>query len=117
MGSMSGATEDVMSEAIERSCVVVMCISKEYKESANCRLEGKYAQQLYKKGKCRLAFVMMNEEYTTVSQGQGVDGRSPSQLELAVLVLFVRSHPFSISHDLLCVSFVAFCRLARRHRE
>ena len=75
MGSMSGATEDVMSEAIERSCVVIMCISKEYKESANCRLEGKYSQQLYKKGKCRLAFVMMNEDYTTVSKGQGVDGR------------------------------------------
>jgi len=61
MDGMSGATEDVMAEAIERSCVVVVCVSRAYKESPNCRLEAKYAQQLYKKGKVRLAFVMMNE--------------------------------------------------------
>jgi hypothetical protein len=74
MEGMTGATEDVMAEAVERSCVVIICVSKEYKESANCRLEAKYAQQLFKKGRTRLAFVMMTEDYTTVSRDQSVDG-------------------------------------------
>lgn len=93
MDGISGATEDVMAEAVERSCVVVICVSKEYKESANCRLEAKYAQQLFKKGRIRLAFVMMNEEYTTVSKEQSVDGEDASRVlscRVAPLVLPLR---------------------------
>ncbi len=71
---MGNSTEETMALAIEKACVVVIFISKEYKASANCRLEATYAQQRKKKGKVKILFVMMQEEYTTVSKDEEVDG-------------------------------------------
>jgi hypothetical protein len=42
---MKGSTVDAMAQAIEGASVVLMCVSKGYKESANCRLEANYALQ------------------------------------------------------------------------
>jgi hypothetical protein len=64
---MSEATDEKMAEAVESASVVIVCASKPYKESANCRLEAKYANQRLKKGKLKVMFVMMQQEYTTVS--------------------------------------------------
>jgi hypothetical protein len=43
--SMKGSTVDAMSAAVEDAAVVVICISRAYKESANCRMEAQYALQ------------------------------------------------------------------------
>ena len=68
LGGMSGSTDEVMAEAIETSAAIIVCVSSPYKESANCRMEGKYAAARAKKGKVQLVFVMMDSEYTTVSE-------------------------------------------------
>ena len=36
---MKGSTVDAMSDAVDNAAVMLSCISLEYKESANCRLE------------------------------------------------------------------------------
>ena len=43
--SLSGSTVDGMAAAVENACVVLMGVSREYKESTNCRLEAQYAMQ------------------------------------------------------------------------
>eukprot|EP01034_Spumella_vulgaris_P037508 gene37508-46274_t len=74
VGEMSGATDERMAEALEASSFVIICVSQEYKERPNCRLEAKYANQLVKKGKLRLIFLMMQNNYTTVSTPDSCDG-------------------------------------------
>jgi len=65
---MSGGTDERMAEAVEASSVIVVCVSRPYKERPNCRMEAKYANQLLKKGRLRILFVMMQMDYTTVSE-------------------------------------------------
>jgi hypothetical protein len=45
---MAGSTLGAMAEAIEASRVVLMCVSRKYKESPNCRVEAEYAFTLGK---------------------------------------------------------------------
>ena len=45
LGPMSGSTDDIMAEAVEKSYMVVICVSKEYKNSSNCRMEANYSNQ------------------------------------------------------------------------
>jgi len=45
---MAGDTVEAMAEAVENASAVIMCVSKAYKESHNCRLEAMYANQLKK---------------------------------------------------------------------
>jgi hypothetical protein len=42
---MKGSTMDAMSEAVDAAEVMLFGVSKEYKESGNCRLEAQYAHQ------------------------------------------------------------------------
>ena len=42
---MKGSTVDAMSRAVEDSAVVLIGVSRAYKESTNCRLEAQYAMQ------------------------------------------------------------------------
>jgi len=42
---MGGSTLAAMADAVEGSVVVCVALSEKYKNSANCRLEGEYAQQ------------------------------------------------------------------------
>jgi len=45
---MSGSIAERMAEAVEESDYIIICASKLYKESINCRLECEYAQALKK---------------------------------------------------------------------
>ena len=74
VGPMAGSTDEVMAAAVEASSHVVVCVSKDYKLSPNCRQEGSYARQQEKKGKLKIMYVMMQEQYTTVSSPECVDG-------------------------------------------
>lgn len=71
---MHGSTQDCMARAVELSSVIVVFVSKQYKESPNCRCECKYANQLRGCKKLDIVFVMMQKEYTTSSQPNYCDG-------------------------------------------
>ena len=45
---MKGSTLDAMAEAVENASVVLVCVSRRYKESQNCRSEATYAYDLKK---------------------------------------------------------------------
>ena len=51
LGPMSGSTDDIMAQAVELSYLVVICVSKEYKKSSNCRMEANYSNQRRKLGR------------------------------------------------------------------
>jgi hypothetical protein len=72
--AMSGSTDDCMADAIEHSHTIIICVSPAYKASANCRMEAKYANDMHKRGKVKLVFVMMEQGYTTRSSPEYVDG-------------------------------------------
>jgi hypothetical protein len=63
-----------MAEAIEASYAVIVCVSPQYKESANCQMEAKYCNALHKKKKLNLHYVMMDTDYHTNSDPVCVDG-------------------------------------------
>ena len=72
--AMSGSADDCMADAIEHSHTIIICVSPAYKASANCRMEAKYANDMHKRGKVKLVFVMMDQAYTTRSSPEYVDG-------------------------------------------
>ena len=72
-GKMSGGTDEKMAEAVNKSAYVIICVSKAYPVSANCAQEAKYAKQREKAKKLQIIYVMMQEEYTTVSKPEFVD--------------------------------------------
>ena len=74
LSEMTGATDERMAEAIELSHTVVVFVSISYKCSANCRQEGKYANSMFKRNKLKIIYVMMDNNYTTVSSPDCVDG-------------------------------------------
>ncbi|KAK6192097.1 hypothetical protein SNE40_003636 [Patella caerulea] len=45
---MEGSTLQAMADAVEKACVVLVCMSERYKESSNCRTEAEYAFTLKK---------------------------------------------------------------------
>ncbi|ESO95468.1 hypothetical protein LOTGIDRAFT_78426, partial [Lottia gigantea] len=48
INDMEGSTLQAMADAVEKSSVVLMCMSEKYKESSNCRTEAEYAYTLKK---------------------------------------------------------------------
>ncbi|ESO96616.1 hypothetical protein LOTGIDRAFT_69048, partial [Lottia gigantea] len=46
---MEGSTLQAMADAIENAEIVLICMSRKYKDSPNCRAEAEYAHQLRKK--------------------------------------------------------------------
>ena len=72
--SMSGDTDERMAQAIESSHTVVVCVSPQYKESVNCRSEAQYCKAWKRTHGLQLMYVMMDDEYTTMSKTQTVDG-------------------------------------------
>ena len=64
----------LLSQAIEASHAVIVCVSPQYKESVNCRSEAQYCKVWKKSHGLQLLYVMMDNEYTTVSKTQTVDG-------------------------------------------
>ena len=71
--SMSGDTDEPMAQAIEASHAVIVCVSPQYKESVNCRSEAQYCKVWKKSHGLQLLYVMMDNEYTSVSKTT-VDG-------------------------------------------
>jgi len=47
--------------------VVLVCVSREYKDSGNCRMECKYAKALEAAGRLKIVYLMMEEDFTTRS--------------------------------------------------
>eukprot|EP00033_Pygsuia_biforma_P002700 GCRY01002982.1.p1 GENE.GCRY01002982.1~~GCRY01002982.1.p1 ORF type:complete len:685 (+),score=124.67 GCRY01002982.1:99-2153(+) len=58
--AMKGSTLEGMAEAVESSSCILMCVSRAYKQSANCRLEAEYA---FSSGK-RIVPLMVEADYT-----------------------------------------------------
>ena len=72
--AMSGSTDDCMAAAVEHSHTIIVCVSRAYKASANCRMEAKYANDMHKRGRVKLVFAMMEQDYNTRSSPEYVDG-------------------------------------------
>jgi hypothetical protein len=70
---ISGSSMDIMAEAIEVAEFVVIFVSRAYRDSYNCKLEGKYAQIRERAGLASIIYVMMEQDYTPQSEN-GVDG-------------------------------------------
>jgi hypothetical protein len=67
---------ETMADAIQYAHTVVICVSAQYKDSANCRAEAKYAhaRSNQTKDSVKLIYVMMDEHYHTRSSPRQVDG-------------------------------------------
>jgi hypothetical protein len=74
VGPMSGDIVESMAAAIQSSYMMIICVSPEYKESANCRQEAKYARARSLSANLQIAYVMMYEDYHTRSTPRVVDG-------------------------------------------
>eukprot|EP01041_Mallomonas_annulata_P007896 gene7896-16166_t len=72
--ALFGSTDEHLIDAIEHSFRLIICVSKEYKQSAYCRIQAKYAYDLFRKGKLSIEYVMMDESYHTNSSPDVVDG-------------------------------------------
>lgn len=67
---LSGDIEASLATAIDYAHVVIICVSKQYKESINCRSEAQYCKLKNKK----VLYLMMNESYHTRSSPESLDG-------------------------------------------
>jgi hypothetical protein len=72
--SMTGNTLDAMTAAVEKSYMMIIFVSPEYKESTNCRIEGLYGFKRAASRGLKLVYVMMNQNFTTESRPVVVDG-------------------------------------------
>jgi hypothetical protein len=61
--SMTGNTLDAMTSAVEKSYMMIIFVSPEYKESTICRIEGQCGFSLARTGKPQILYVMMRENY------------------------------------------------------
>ena len=102
VGKMAGSTDEIMAAAVEASSHFVVCVSREYKNSANCRQEATYARQFEKKGKLKMIYVMMQSDFTSVSQPDSVDGWLGAMLGNSLWCVPV-----------ICLITPDFCRLTR----
>lgn len=68
MAAGGGNVLEEMSAAIDDADLVLVCVSREYYDSANCRLEAEYAHVKKKK----IKFLMMQENYTSPSGWLGM---------------------------------------------
>jgi hypothetical protein len=67
-------TDQRMTEALERSYAAVVFVSPQYKSSFDCQVEAKKARGLVKKGQLKMLYVMVSDDYTTLSQPEACDG-------------------------------------------
>jgi hypothetical protein len=63
-----------MTAAVEKSYMMIIFVSPEYKESTNCRIEGLYGFKRASNSGLKLVYVMMNENFTTETRPVVVDG-------------------------------------------
>ena len=62
---MIGHVNSSMAEAVDFSDFVVVFVSRVYQSTVSCQLEARYANTKAKEGKCKLVFVMMEQDFTT----------------------------------------------------
>jgi hypothetical protein len=55
--AMNSSTDDCMATAVECSHTIIVCVSRAYKASANCKMKAKYANDMHKRGRVELVFV------------------------------------------------------------
>jgi hypothetical protein len=60
MAQCGGGTLEAMSAGVDQADILVVCVSRAYSQSANCRLEAEYAHTQNKP----MIFVMMQEDFT-----------------------------------------------------
>ena len=71
---MEDGTDEKMAEAVGKSAYVIICVSKAYPTRPNCEQEAKFAKQREKAKRLKIIYVMMQSDYTTVSEPECVDG-------------------------------------------
>lgn len=64
----SSSSVSIVAEAIQQSYMVILCLSKEYRDSVTCRSEAKYCQARQQSHDLRLLYVMLDEGYHTKSR-------------------------------------------------
>jgi len=73
VGPEQGSSMAKMSEAIEVAEYVIVFISRAYRDSYKCKLEGKYAQGRERAGLATIIYVMLEEAFCPDENNQ-VDG-------------------------------------------
>jgi hypothetical protein len=79
-----GSMVENMAEAIDHSQFVIICVSREYKMSCSCRLEAMYSMSRAKANKLKIIYLMMQEDYTTVSTPKSIGGYLGVMMESAL---------------------------------
>jgi hypothetical protein len=115
MATTAPGVLEAMSAAIDGAEVILVCVSREYKDSANCRLEAEYAHVKKK----RLHFLMMQEDYTSPSGWLGIlvgaalwcplFSPEPIATKMAQLVLTLRGQGRRDKDDAKAASSSASC--------
>ena len=73
-GKMEDGTDDKIADAVDKSAFVIICVSKAYPTRPNCEQEAKFAKQKEKAKRLKIIYVMMQSDYTTVSEPDYVEG-------------------------------------------
>ena len=73
VSAMKGDVLSKMAEAIENSNTVIICVSRYYRESPNCRAEANYIRNRQQIQTINIIYLMMEDDYTTTSKTP-VDG-------------------------------------------
>jgi hypothetical protein len=75
--AVPGADDDsVTRQAMDAASMVIICVSEQYKDSVNCRIEAQYANHRLNQGRLKsIMYVMMQEHYTPISRENACDVR------------------------------------------
>ena len=68
MSSSGTGVLEAMSAGVDQADILLVCVSREYSQSPNCRLEAEYA---HLQGK-RILFLMMQEDFTKPTGWLGI---------------------------------------------
>ena len=74
LNGLHGDIVERMAEAIQHAHTMIICVSPQYKDSANCRAEAQYARSRAALNGLKLIYVMMDRNYHTNSVPRVVDG-------------------------------------------
>ena len=68
------STGDRAMEAMDMSSLILIFVSREYRESASCRMEATYAAKLAEMKYSKVLFITIQSHYTTISHPLSIDG-------------------------------------------
>ena len=114
--AMSGSTDEIMADAIEMSFAVVICVSKEYKQSPNCRMEANYCNQRSKKGTGRCLSQVYFADYKSLFEYRPAEDHLPDaaiRVHYGMLVMMINNPCYTVVTTIvLCLGERA--RVSRR---